>query len=172
MSLPRVGFIGLGVMGKPMAKNLLKAGYSLVVYDINPKPVAELAAAGAREAASPKQVAETSDIVITMLPDSAEVEQVVLRENGVLKGARKDMIIIDMSSIAPSVTKRVAAEAEKIDVEMLDAPVSGGEPGAIQGTLAIMVGGKEETFNKCLDVLRAMGKTMTRVGDIGSGQVA
>jgi 2-hydroxy-3-oxopropionate reductase len=159
-------------MGKPMAMNLLKAGHSLVVYDINPHPVKELSAAGARTASSPRQVAEASDLVITMLPDSAEVEQVVLGENGVLEGARKGIVIIDMSSIAPSTSKKIAAEAEKKGVEMLDAPVSGGEPGAVQGTLAIMVGGKEETFNKCSHVLRAMGKSITRVGDIGAGQVA
>ncbi len=168
----RVGFIGLGVMGKPMAKNLLKAGYSLVVCKhLDPTPVNELVAAGAQEAISPKQVAEMSDAVITMLPDSAEVEEVVLGENGLLKGAKKGLIIIDMSSIAPSTSRRIATEAEKRGVEVLDAPVSGGETGAIQGTLAIMVGGKEATFSKCVDILRAMGKSIVRVGDAGAGQV-
>jgi len=169
----RIGFIGLGVMGKPMAKNLLKAGYSLFVCKhIDPRPVNELVAAGAQEVVSPKQVAEMSDIVITMLPDSAEVEEVVLGENGLLKGARKGLVIIDMSSIAPSTSRRIAEEAEKRGVEVLDAPVSGGETGAIQGTLAIMVGGKEATFSKCIDILRAMGKSIVRVGDAGAGQVA
>ena len=169
----RIGFIGLGVMGKPMAKNLLKAGHSLVVCKhIDPRPVNELVAAGAQEVVSPKQVAEMSDIVITMLPDSAEVEEVVLGENGLLKGARKGLVIIDMSSIAPSTSRRIAEEAEKRGVEVLDAPVSGGETGAIQGTLAIMVGGKEATFSKCIDILRAMGKSIVRVGDAGAGQVA
>jgi len=168
----RIGFIGLGVMGKPMAKNLLKAGYSLVVCKhLDPRPVNELVAAGAQEVASPRQVAEISDVVITMLPDSAEVEEVVLGENGLLKGARKGLIIIDMSSIAPSTSTKLAAEAEKRGVEMLDAPVSGGETGAIQGTLAIMVGGKEATFSKCIDILRAIGKSIVRVGDAGAGQV-
>jgi len=172
MSLSRIGFIGLGVMGRPMAKNLIKAGYPLVVWKhIDAKRVNELVAAGAGEAFSPKQVAEMSDIVITMLPDSAEVEEVILGKNGVLEGSRKGMVIIDMSSISPSSSKKIASEAERKGVEVLDAPVSGGEPGAIQGTLAIMVGGKETTFNRCLDVLRTMGKTITRVGDVGAGQV-
>jgi len=173
MTLPRVGFIGLGVMGKPMAKNLIKAGYPLTVWrHINPTPVNELVSSGAREASSLKQLAEMSDIVITMLPDSAEVEEVILGANGVLKGAKRGLIIIDMSSISPLSAQRIAAEAEKAGVEMLDAPVSGGEPAAIQGTLTTMVGGKEETFNKCLDVLKVMGKTITRVGNTGTGQVA
>jgi len=168
----RIGFIGLGVMGKPMAKNLLKAGYSLVVCKhLDPRPVNELVAAGAQEAISPKQVAEMSDIVITMLPDSAEVEEVVLGENGLLKGARKGLVIIDMSSIAPSTSRKIAVEAERRGAEVLDAPVSGGETGAIQGTLAIMVGGREATFSKCINILRAMGKSIIRVGDAGAGQV-
>lgn len=168
----KIGFVGLGVMGKPMAKSLLKAGYSLVVCKhIDPRPVNELVASGAQEAPSPKQVAEMSNIMITMLPDSAEVEEVVLGENGLLEGARRGSVIIDMSSIAPSVSRRLAAEAEKRGVEMLDAPVSGGEVGAIQGTLAIMAGGREDTFSKCLDILRAMGKSIVRVGDSGAGQV-
>ena len=172
MSGLKIGFVGLGVMGKPMAKNLLKAGHSLVVCKhIDPRPTNELVAAGAREVASPKQVAELSDVVITMLPDSAEVEEVVLGENGLLKGATKGTVIIDMSSIAPSTSRRLAAEAEKRGVEMLDAPVSGGEVGATQRTLAIMVGGREATFSKCLDILRAMGKSIVRVGDAGAGQV-
>ena len=173
MSLPTVGFIGLGVMGKPMAKNLIKAGYPLVVWKhVDDRPVKELVSFGAREASSLKQLAEASDIVITMLPDSAEVKEVVLGANGVLAGAKKGLTIIDMSSISPFAAQKIAAEAERAEVEMLDAPVSGGEPAAIQGSLTIMVGGKEETFNKCLHVLRVMGKTITRVGDIGSGQVA
>jgi 2-hydroxy-3-oxopropionate reductase len=173
MSRMRIGFVGLGVMGRPMARNLLKAGYSLVVCKhLDPRPVQELVAAGATEAASPKQVAELSDIVITMLPDSAEVEEVVLGPNGLLEGARRGSVIIDMSSIAPSTSRKLAEEAERRGVEMLDAPVSGGETGAIQGTLAIMVGGKQEIFFKCLKVLQAMGKSIVRVGDAGAGQVA
>lgn len=169
----KIGFIGLGVMGKPMAKNLLNAGYSLAVCKhVDPRPVNELVAAGATEAASLKQIAEMSDVIITMLPDSPEVEEVVLGENGLLKGARKGTIIIDMSSIAPSTSRRLAVEAEKRGVEMLDAPVSGGEAGAIEGTLAIMVGGKESTYSKCVAILQSMGKSVVRVGDGGSGQVA
>lgn len=166
---PKIGFIGLGIMGKPMAKNLLKAGYSLVVYDIRPEPVKELVKAGATRASSSKEVAAQSEVIITMLPDSPDVEDVILEENGVLEGIKKGSIIIDMSSIAPLVSQRIAAEAEKKGVEMLDAPVSGGEPGAIAGTLAIMVGGKESVFKKCEDILKVMGKSVVHVGDIGGG---
>lgn len=169
----KVGFVGLGVMGKPMAKNLLKTGYSLIVCKhLDPRPVDELVAAGAHEVSSPREVAEESDIVVTMLPDSADVEEVVLGENGLLRGARKGMIIIDMSSIAPSSSKRLALEAEKEGVEMLDAPVSGGETGAIEGTLTIMVGGKKSTLSKCVEILQALGKSIVYVGDAGAGQTA
>ena len=169
---PKIGFIGLGIMGKPMAKNLLKAGYALTVYNRSPEPVTELVAAGVQAASSPKEVAEKSEVVITMLPDSPQVEEIILGREGVLAGARKGAVIIDMSSIAPLVSKRIAAEAEKNGVEMLDAPVSGGESGAIQGTLAIMVGGKEKAFDMCRDILLAMGKSVVRVGKIGAGGVA
>jgi len=168
----KIGFIGLGVMGKPMARNLLKAGYPLVVYDIRPEPVEELVKAGADRASSPKEVAEKSEVIITMLPDSPDVEEVILGEKGVLEGAKRGSIIIDMSSIAPLVSQRIARQVEEKGVEMLDAPVSGGEPGAVQGTLAIMVGGKEEVFNQCLDILKVMGKSVIRVGDIGAGGFA
>ncbi len=172
LSKERIGFIGLGVMGKPMSKNLLKAGYSLVVHDIRPEPVEELVSLGAERANSPKEVAEKCDIIITMLPDGPDVEQVILGPNGVLEGLRKGSIVIDMSSISPVVARRVAMEVEKKGGEMLDAPVSGSEPSAIEGTLAIMVGGKEEVFKRCLPIFQAMGKTITRVGDCGAGQVA
>ncbi|MCS7116721.1 MAG: 2-hydroxy-3-oxopropionate reductase [Nitrososphaerota archaeon] len=172
MNKEKIGFIGLGVMGKPMSKNLLKAGYSLVVYDIRPEPVEELVKLGAERANSPKEVAEKCNIIITMLPDGPDVEQVILGPNGVLEGLRKGSIVIDMSSISPIVAKRVAMEVEKKGGEMLDAPVSGSEPSAIEGTLAIMVGGKEEVFKKCLPIFQAMGKTITLVGGSGAGQIA
>lgn len=169
MKEKRIGFIGLGIMGKPMAKNLLSDGYSLIVHDINPSPVEELIALSALKAESPKETAQKSDIIITMLPDSPDVEKVILGEKGVLEGAKSGSVIIDMSSIAPLVSKRIADEAEKKGVEMLDAPVSGGETGAIKAALAIMVGGKEEIFNEHLDILKVMGKSIVRVGDIGAG---
>jgi len=169
MKEKKIGFIGLGIMGKPMAKNLLEAGYPLTVHNRSPLPVNELTALGASKAESPKETAQKSDVIITMLPDSPDVEKVILGENGVFEGAKSGTVIIDMSSIAPLVSIRISAEIEKKGVEMLDAPVSGGETGAIQGTLAIMVGGKEEIFNAHLDILKVMGKSVVRVGDIGAG---
>jgi len=165
----KIGFVGLGIMGKPMAKNLLKAGYSLVVYDVNPEPVKELAAAGAEAAASAKEVAGKSGVVVTMLPNSPHVKAAVLGPGGVLEGAKPGMIIVDMSSIAPLAAKEVAARAAEKGVEMLDAPVSGGEPKAIDGTLSIMVGGKKEIFEKCRDLLGKMGASVVLCGDIGAG---
>ncbi len=167
----KIGFIGLGIMGKPMAKNLVKAGYELVVNDINEMAVAELVSAGADFKKSAKEVAEMSDIVITMLPNSPHVQQVVLGENGILEGAHKNLIVVDMSSISPIVSREVSAELEKHDVVMFDAPVSGGEPKAIDGTLAIMVGGPENMFVKVVDVLKVMGGSVTLVGEIGSGNI-
>ena len=167
----KIGFIGLGIMGKPMALNLLKAGHSLMVYDIRPEPVEEVVAAGAKAGTSAKDVAAQSEIVITMLPNSPDVKKAVLGKGGVLEGAKAGLILIDMSSIAPLVSKEVAAEAQKKGVEMLDAPVSGGEPKAKDGTLAIMVGGKKEVFGKVEDILKAMGSSAVLVGDIGSGNV-
>jgi len=169
--MKKIGFIGLGIMGKPMAKNLLKAGYQLVVYDINKQPVRELIEAGAEEGFSPKDIAERVDVVITMLPNSPHVKEVILGENGVLEGARAGLIIIDMSSIAPLVSKEIAEKAKEKGVDMLDAPVSGGEPKAIDGTLSIMVGGSEEVFNKVKDILLCMGSSAVLVGEIGSGNV-
>lgn len=165
----KIGFIGLGIMGKPMAKNLIKAGYSLVVYDIVKEAVAEVVAAGAEEGFSPKDVAERSDIIITMLPNSPHVKAVVLGENGVLEGARKGTIIVDMSSIAPLASKEICKACEEKGIEMLDAPVSGGEPKAIDGTLSIMVGGKKEVFDKVYDILTKMGTSVVLCGDIGAG---
>jgi len=165
----QIGFVGLGIMGKPMAMNLLKAGYSLTVYDIRPEPVKEVVAAGAAEGTSSKDVAGKSEIVITMLPNSPEVKEAVLGKDGVLDGAKSGMILIDMSSIAPLVSKEVGSKLAEKGVEMLDAPVSGGEPKAIEGTLSIMVGGKKEVFDEVEDILKVMGGSAVLVGDIGSG---
>ncbi|MDT8902916.1 2-hydroxy-3-oxopropionate reductase [Anaeroselena agilis] len=165
----KLGFIGLGIMGKPMSKNLLKAGYSLVVYDLNAAAVDEIVAAGAEAASSPKEVAEKTRIVITMLPNSPHVKTVVLGDGGLLEGAKAGDIIVDMSSIAPIAAQEVAAKAAEKGVEMLDAPVSGGEPKAIDGTLSIMVGGKQEIFDRVKDILAHVGKSVVRCGDIGAG---
>jgi len=166
--MKKIGFIGVGIMGKPMAKNLLKAGYSLIIYDINAAAVKEVVEAGAKEGKSSKDVAEQSEVIITMLPNSPEVKEVVLGKNGVLEGVKSGSIIIDMSSIAPLVSKEISDAAKGKGVAMLDAPVSGGEPKAIEGTLAIMVGGPEETFEEVKDVLAVMGGSVTHVGAIGS----
>jgi len=166
-----IGFIGLGIMGKPMAKNLRKAGYSLVVFDVVAGPVAELVAAGATAASSPADVARQSEIIITMLPNSPHVKEAVLGKNGVIEGARSGSIVVDMSSIAPQASQEVAAELAKKGVAMIDAPVSGGEPKAIEGTLAIMVGGPENSFNEVKDILAKMGSSVTLVGPIGAGNV-
>lgn len=165
----KIGFVGLGIMGKPMAKNLLKAGYQLVVYDLVSAAVKEVAAAGAAPASSAKEVAQKTDVVITMLPNSPHVKAAVLGPNGVLEGAKPGMIIVDMSSIAPLAAKEVAAQAADKGVEMLDAPVSGGEPKAIDGTLSIMVGGKKEIFEKCQGILSKMGASVVLCGEIGAG---
>jgi 2-hydroxy-3-oxopropionate reductase len=170
--MAKIGFIGLGIMGKPMAQNLLKAGHELIVYDIVTERMDELVKAGARKGSSSKDVAGKSDIVITMLPNSPHVREAVLGPNGVLEGARRGTILVDMSSIAPLASREIAAKVQEKGVEMLDAPVSGGEPKAIAGTLAIMVGGPQEVFEKVKGILAAMGSSVTRVGDIGSGNVA
>ncbi len=166
-----IGFIGLGIMGKPMAKNLLKAGYQLVVYDILDAPVEELVAAGATAGASPKDVASQCDLIVTMLPNSPHVKQAVLGKNGVIEGVKPGSLLVDMSSIAPLASREVAAELAAKGVEMLDAPVSGGEPKAIDGTLAIMVGGKEAVFATVKDILLKMGASAVLCGDIGAGNV-
>jgi len=167
----KIGFVGLGIMGKPMAKNLLKASHSLVVYDIVPDGMDEVVAARAEKGSSPKDVASRSDLVITMVPDGPEVEQAVLGSNGVLEGARKGTIVVDMSSISPMVSQRVGAACEAKGVEFLDAPVSGGEPKAIDGTLAIMVGGRQDVFDKVEPILKQMGSTVVLTGKIGAGNV-
>jgi 2-hydroxy-3-oxopropionate reductase len=169
--MEKIGFIGLGIMGSPMAKNLLKAGYLLTVYDIVPEKIDDVVRAGAQAGSSSKEVAEKSDVVITMLPNSPEVKEAVLGANGVLDGARPGTIIVDMSSIAPLASKEVSAAAKEKGVIVLDAPVSGGEPKAVDGTLAIMVGGPAETFEKVKDILAVMGGSVTLVGEIGSGNM-
>ncbi len=164
-----VGFIGLGIMGKPMAKNILRAGFPLVVYSRTKGPVEELVKEGALSANSSKGVAEKSDVIITMLPDSSDVRDVILGGNGIIYGAKPKSVVIDMSSINPLVTQEIEKVLREKEIEMLDAPVSGGEKGAIDGTLAIMVGGKKEVFEDCLDILKTMGKNIVHVGPIGAG---
>ncbi|MBO54340.1 MAG: 2-hydroxy-3-oxopropionate reductase [Dehalococcoidia bacterium] len=167
----QIGFVGLGIMGRPMVRNLMKAGYSVTVYDIVADAVEELASEGATPATSSDEVASKTDTIITMLPDSADSERAILGEGGVLAGSKKGSIIIDMSSIAPSMSQKIFQECASEGVEMLDAPVSGGEPGAINATLAIMVGGKQEIFDKCYDLLSVMGSNVVLTGDIGAGNI-
>ncbi|MGD8501932.1 MAG: 2-hydroxy-3-oxopropionate reductase [Phycisphaerales bacterium] len=169
--MKKIGFIGLGIMGKPMAKNLLKAGYPLTVYDIVPDRIDDVVEAGAKAGSSSKEVAEKSEVVITMLPNSPDVKDAVLGKNGVLDGAKPGTILIDMSSIAPLASKEVAEKAKGKGVVVLDAPVSGGEPKAVDGTLAIMIGGPQETFDQVKDILSVMGASVTRVGGVGSGNM-
>ncbi len=170
MSKPRVGFIGLGIMGRPMARNLLNAGYPLVVHNRSRPPVDELVAEGATAAWSPCQVAEQSDLVITMLPDSSDVERVALGPDGLVEGARPGLIAVDMSTIAPAVAVRVAETLAEKGVRCLDAPVSGGDVGAQQGTLSIMVGGDEATFAQVKPIFDVLGKSAVLCGPNGAGQ--
>jgi 2-hydroxy-3-oxopropionate reductase len=170
-NMKKIGFIGLGIMGKPMALNLVKAGYELTVYDIVSERMEDLLKAGARRGSSSKDVASRSEVVITMLPNSPHVREAVLGPGGVLEGARPGTILVDMSSIAPLASQEIAAQAQAKGIAMLDAPVSGGEPKAVAGTLAIMVGGPQETFDQVKDILAVMGSSVTRVGEIGSGNV-
>lgn len=165
----KIGFIGLGIMGKPMSKNLIKAGYELIVSNHNPEAAAELAALGAVVMELPKDIAAAADVVITMLPNSPQVKEVALGENGLIEGAQKGSVLIDMSSIAPLASREIAAALEKAGMEMLDAPVSGGEPKAIDGTISVMVGGKQEVFDQYKDILQAMAGSVVRTGNIGAG---
>ncbi len=168
----RIGYIGLGIMGKPMARNILKADYPLTVHNRSRAAVDELVAAGAQEANSPKEVAQASNVVFTNLPDSPDVAQVALGPEGIIEGARAGMIFIDNSTIKPETARMVARKLDDLGVHALDAPVSGGDVGAQAGTLAIMVGGKREAFDTVLPILKAIGKTITYVGESGAGQVA
>lgn len=169
--LKKIGFIGLGIMGRPMSLNLLKAGYELVVVDRKSVALEEVKAAGATVAATPKAVAEQVDVIITMLPNSPEVKQVVLGENGIIEGAKPGTVYIDMSSIAPLVSREIYQNLESVGIDMLDAPVSGGEPKAISGTLSVMVGGKKEVFEACFDMMKAMAASVVYTGNIGAGNV-
>jgi 2-hydroxy-3-oxopropionate reductase len=158
-------------MGKPMCRNLLKAGHSLVVYDVVVAPVAELVAAGAARGESCADTARPADVIITMLPDGPDVETAVLGSGGVLEGARKGSVVVDMSSISPVVAQKVGAACAAKGVEFLDAPVSGGEPKAIEGTLAIMAGGTPEVFERVLPILEKLGSSVTLTGPVGAGNV-
>ena len=162
----KIGLIGLGIMGKPMAKNLLKAGYELWVNNRSQGPMEELAACGAH-AATRKELAENAEVIITMLPNGPQVREVILGD--VIKDMRPGQMFIDCSSISPVVSKEIAAALAEKGVEMLDAPVSGGEPKAIDGTLSFMVGGKQAVFDRCKDILGAMGASVTRCGEVGAG---
>jgi 2-hydroxy-3-oxopropionate reductase len=167
----RVGFIGLGIMGMPMARNLMEAGYELTVHNRSPEKAEELGKEGAAVAATPREVAENSDVVITMLPDSPQVREVVAAEDGVLEGISEGALLIDMSTISPVVTEELAKAVKEKGASMLDAPVSGGDVGAIEGTLSIMVGGEQADFQRAKPLFEAMGKTITHVGPTGAGQV-
>src|SRR5918995_3671528 len=159
-----IGFIGLGIMGRPMAKNLLKAGPPLIVHSRSRGPVDDLAGAGAKTAASPRDVAAQCDVLITMLPNSPDVEQVALGPGGIVEGVRRGLIFADMSTISPIVSQKIGKALETRGVAMLDAPVSGGEKGAIDGTLSIMVGGDKAVFERVQPIFQAMGKTITLLG--------
>ena len=166
----KIGFIGLGIMGKPMCHNLLKAGYELVVMDKNKESTNEFEAL-ATIVNFPREVASLVDVIITMLPDSPQVKDVILGDDGILSGGRKGLTVIDMSSISPIVSRELCSELDKAGMDLLDAPVSGGEPKAIEGTLSVMVGGKEEVFEKYFPVMKAMAASVVRVGDTGAGNI-
>lgn len=168
----RIGFIGLGIMGKPMARNLMtRGGHHLVVHSRSQGPVQELVAEGAERAGSPREVAERCSVVVTMLPNSPDVSQVALGPGGIVEGARPGTLVIDMSSIDPTVAREIGATLADKGIRFLDAPVSGGEPKAIEGTLSIMVGGKAGDFEEALPILRCMGASVVRVGEVGAGNV-
>lgn len=168
----KIGFIGLGIMGKPMAKNLLKAGYELVVADkFAPANVAEVVACGAKEGASNMDVGSQVDILITMVPNSPNVKEALFGEDGAAKTLKKGAIVLDCSSISPVASREIYAQLQEMGIEMLDCPVSGGEPKAIDGTLAFMVGGKQEIFDECKPILEKMGASVVLCGDIGAGNV-
>lgn len=165
----KVGFIGLGIMGKPMAKNLVKAGHEVTVFDFKQDSIDELVSVGAKAAKNNKEVAEKSDVIITMVPNSPNVEAALFGENGVAEGIEAGKTVIDMSSINPLASQKFEKKLKELGVGFLDAPVSGGEPKAIDGTIAIMVGGDEDLFNKFKDLLGVMGGTVTHCGSVGAG---
>lgn len=168
----KVGFIGLGIMGRPMSKNLLKAGYDLTVFDFNKNAVEDVVAAGAKAAKSGKEVGENVDVLITMLPNSPHVKSALFDKNGAAEGLKRGTVVIDMSSINPVESQNIAKKLDEIGIEFLDAPVSGGEPKAIDGTISVMVGGKEEIFDKYYDLMKSMAGSVVRVGDVGAGNTA
>ena len=168
----KIGFIGLGIMGKPMSRNLLKAGFELVVYDVDETAVKIIEKAGAKPASSPKEVAQNSDVIITMLPKASIGKSVLEDENGILAGIKENSVVIDMSSVSPVASKEFAQLVEAKKCKFLDAPVSGGEIGAINATMAIMIGGDEAVVEKVRPILEALGKSITVVGPNGSGSVA
>lgn len=170
--MKKIGFIGLGIMGKPMVKNLLKAGFEVTAYDILPAAVQEMAEAGAIAGTSPKQAAQGKDVVITMVPSGPIVRSLLEGEDGVLAGIPEGAVIVDMSSVTAIESQEFAKLAESKGCHFLDAPVSGGEPGAVAGTLAIMIGGKQEVVDKVHDVFEAMGSSITLIGPNGSGSIA
>jgi 2-hydroxy-3-oxopropionate reductase len=171
MPNPVIGFIGLGIMGKPMARNLLKAGHVLIVHNRSRAAVDELTREGARPMNNAKDVAEHSDIVVTVLPDSPDVELVYASEQGIFAGAKSGSLLVDMSSISPVVARKLAAEAERRGCDMLDAPVSGGEAGAVGATLSIMIGGKASAVERAMPLFETLGKNIVHVGEAGAGQV-
>ena len=166
----KVGFIGLGIMGLPMVRNLMKAGFEVTVYNRTASKADKMVTEGAQKADSPVAVARKNTVIITMVSDTPDVEKVILGENGVIEGIQPDAVVIDMSTISPLATRKIAARLEEKKAHMLDAPVSGGEGGAIAGTLSIMVGGNAATLERCRPVLEAMGKTITYIGGHGMGQ--
>ena len=165
----KVGFIGLGIMGKPMCKNVMKAGYDVTAFDLNKAALEEVVAAGAKAAGSAKEVGEVCDVLITMLPNSPHVKSVLFGENGAAEGLKAGSVVIDMSSINPVESKNIAAKLAETGVELIEAPVSGGEPKAIDGTISVMVGAKEETFKKHYDLMMTMAGSVVRVGEVGAG---
>lgn len=168
----KIGFVGLGIMGKPMAKNLIKDGYEVICYDFNQSNMDEVAAAGASTAKNSQELANQSDIVITMLPNSPNVEAALFSEEGIAAGISEGKIVIDMSSINPVSSQRFAEKLAGLGVEFLDAPVSGGEPKAIDGTIAVMVGGKKKVFDKCYELLLSMASSVTYISEVGAGNIA
>lgn len=166
----KIGFIGLGIMGKPMSLNLLKAGYDVTVYNRTESKTAEPVSRGAKKAATPAEAAADSTVIITIVSDTPDVESVILGRNGVIESIKPDSVVIDMSTVSPEATRKIAARLKEKEAYMLDAPVSGGEQGAIDGTLSIMTGGETAIFERCLPVLQAMGKNVIHVGSNGMGQ--
>lgn len=171
MDKMRVGFIGMGIMGRPMSINLLKAGFDVTVYNRTPGRAQEVVAAGAKEAASPSELAAATDYIITCVTGPEDVKEVILGPNGVIHGVKPGSVVIDMSTISPEATREVAAALAEKQVHMLDAPVSGGDIGAIKGTLTIMIGGESKIVERCMPLFKAMGTTVTHIGPVGSGQV-